>query len=249
MIDNDRLERLLRDVSDRLDVPTVPAMAPAVARRLRDDRVRPLQRPRRRTVALAVAAVVAVAGAASATSLLLQGVDIRRVPTPRAPVSPEGPPDLDLGRRATMAEAGERLGFPVPVPQIPGPPEEVFVGREPPGGRITLAYAPGPDVPRDPVTGKGMLITMFRGETDRDFIAKELGPETSLRHVSVRGAPGFWIEGQPHTLYYLDERGQVFPDTVRLAGNVLLWQRGELTLRLESRLSLGDALTVAESMP
>lgn len=249
MIENDRLARLLRDVSDRLDVPVVTAMAPSVARRLRDDRVRPLQRPRRRTLALAVAAVVAVAGAASATGLLLRGVDIRRVPSPRPPASPEGRPDLELGRRATLAEAGRRLGFAVPLPRVPGPPDEVFVGREPAGGRVTLTYEPGRGVPEDPITGKGMLITMFRGQTERDFVAKELGPDTSLRQVTVRGVPGFWIEGEPHTVYYLDDRGQVFADSVRLAGNVLLWQRGELTLRLESRLSLTGALQVAESMP
>jgi hypothetical protein len=249
VVENDPLERLLRDVRDRLDVPASEGVAPSVSSRLRDDRVRPLHRPRRRTVALAAAAVVTVAGAASATGLLLRGVDIRRVPSPRPAASPEGRPDLELGRRATLAEAGQHLGFPVPLPQIPGPPDDVFVGREPAGGRITLTYEPGAGVPEDPITGKGMLITMFRGQTERDFVAKELGPDTSLRQVAVRGAPGLWIEGEPHTVYYLDDRGQVFADSVRLAGNVLLWQRGELTLRLESRLSLTGALQVAESMP
>jgi hypothetical protein len=247
--ENDRLEKNLRELGRRLDVPDASLMASRVAQRLEDERVRSLSRPRRRTLVLAVAAVVAVAGAASATGLLIGGVEIRRVPSPRPPSSPEARPDLELGRRATLARAGQRLGFPVPIPRVPGPPDEVFVGREPPGGRVTLAYDPLPGIPVDPLTGKGMLITMFRGETERDFVSKELGPETSLRQVDVRGAPGFWIAGKPHTVYYLDDRGRVFPDTVRLAGNVLLWQRGELTLRLESRLSLGRALEVAESMP
>jgi hypothetical protein len=249
MTDQERLEHRLRELGSRLDVPSGRDMASSVAGRIRARRVRPLHRPRRRTLVLAWAAVVAVAGAASATGLLVRGVEIRRVPSPRLPSSPEAAPDLQLGRRATLAEAERRLGFAVPLPRIPGPPDDVFVGREPPGGRVTLTYDRRPGIPIDPLTGKGMLITMFRGETERDFVSKELGPETSLRHVNVRGAPGFWIEGAPHTVYYIDDRGRVFPDTVRLAGNVLLWQRGELTLRLESRLSLDRALEVAESMP
>ncbi|HEV3474358.1 MAG TPA: hypothetical protein VG602_03220 [Actinomycetota bacterium] len=249
MAENDRLEALLRDVGRRLAVPQAPGVASSVTERLSADHGPSLRRPPRRTLALAAAAVLAVAGVASATGLLVRGVDIRRVPTVRPTAPPEERPDMQLGRRATLAQAGERLGFAVPVPQIPGPPDDVFIGREPPGGRITLMYEARPGIPRDPVTGKGMLISMFRGQTERDFVTKELGPDTSLRYVAVRGAPGFWIEGEPHTVYYLDDRGQLFPDSVRLAGNVLLWQRGELTLRLESRLPLEDALAVAESMP
>ena len=245
----ENLERRLREVGKRLAAPSGEDLASSVAERIRADRARSLHRPRRRTVVLAAAAVVAVAGAASATGLLLRGVEIRRVPSPRPPASPEVPPELHLGRRATLAEAGQRLGFAVPLPRIPGPPDEVFVGREPPGGRVTLSYDPIPGIPFDPATGKGMLITMFRGRAERDFVSKELGPDTSLRQVDVGGAPGFWIEGAPHTVYYLDDRGRIFPDSVRLAGNILLWQRGELTLRLESRLSLPWALDVAESMP
>jgi hypothetical protein len=57
-----------------------------------------------------------------------------------------------------------------------------------------------------------------------------------------------WIEGAPHTVAYLDADGRLVPDTLRLAGNALIWQLGEITLRLESRLPLNPSLDVAGSM-
>jgi hypothetical protein len=36
---------------------------------------------------------------------------------------------------------------------------------------------------------------------------------------------------------------------LRVTGNVLLWQKGDLTLRLESALGLPSAIEVAESTP
>jgi hypothetical protein len=38
------------------------------------------------------------------------------------------------------------------------------------------------------------------------------------------------------------------PETIRLAGNVLLWERGELTLRIESGLTKEGAVRVAASV-
>lgn len=35
---------------------------------------------------------------------------------------------------------------------------------------------------------------------------------------------------------------------MRLAGNILIWEQGNLTLRLESDLPKGEALRIAESM-
>jgi hypothetical protein len=45
-----------------------------------------------------------------------------------------------------------------------------------------------------------------------------------------------------------DPDGTIVPDTVRLAGNVLIWQRGSLTIRLESALPLRTALRIARTV-
>jgi hypothetical protein len=66
--------------------------------------------------------------------------------------------------------------------------------------------------------------------------------------VKVSGDPGFWIAGKPHVLMFLDPNGNVIDDSVRLAGNVLLWERGDLTLRIEGALTLDQALAVAQGI-
>ena len=69
-----------------------------------------------------------------------------------------------------------------------------------------------------------------------------------VRSVTVGGEPGFFFSGEPHFFSYQDSTGQFREEQTRLAGNTLIWQRGELTLRLEGNLSAGQAVRIAESM-
>ena len=62
------------------------------------------------------------------------------------------------------------------------------------------------------------------------------------------GAPGIFLSGGPHVVFYRDASGEIRNETLRLAGNTLLWERGELLLRLESALPLEEALRVARSV-
>ena len=64
----------------------------------------------------------------------------------------------------------------------------------------------------------------------------------------MNGGQGFWIAGARHQLSFVDENGNLLPDTVRLAGNVLLWEQGELTLRIEGKLSKDQALRIASTV-
>ena len=66
--------------------------------------------------------------------------------------------------------------------------------------------------------------------------------------MRVNGEPGFWIAGDFHEVLYLDANGESIADSVRLAGNVLLWEQGDLTLRLESALTKSEALRIARSI-
>jgi hypothetical protein len=63
----------------------------------------------------------------------------------------------------------------------------------------------------------------------------------------VDGQPGFWLEGA-HFFSYFDRHGDMQSEQVRLAGNVLLWERGTRTLRLEADISKEEALRIAESV-
>ena len=64
----------------------------------------------------------------------------------------------------------------------------------------------------------------------------------------MEGGRGIWLEGEPHGFYYLDEAGQPRDETLRLARNTLLWERGPLTFRLEGDLTREQALAVARSL-
>ena len=236
------LERDLERLGRALDYPDASGLPEAVTARLRAEPV-PVRRrrPLRRAVLLAAVVVLAVAGAAVAARFVLRGVFIAPGPTP--PPAPIGE-SLGLGRSVTLAEARAEVTFPVRLPSALGAPDGVFVGA----GRVTAVFDPGDRLPRDPRTGFGALLTQFRADLDEDLIVAKL-PQTGtvVERVTVDDAPGFWLEGEPHAVYYVDEEGEVIEDTVRLAGNVLLWERGGVTYRLEADLSRDEAVAIASS--
>lgn len=92
-----------------------------------------------------------------------------------------------------------------------------------------------------------MLIMQFRARIDLPFLEKVVHEAELVEEVEVGGEAAYWIEGQ-HTLFYLDEQGQPLEQRSRLAGSTLLWQRGDVTFRLEAALSMEDAIRIAESM-
>ena len=109
-------------------------------------------------------------------------------------------------------------------------------------------------MPASDSTGVGALLTQFQGEANRNLIEKGLvddegDSETRLEVVTVGNEPGFWISGTPHGFFFVcSGAGECREERYRLAGDVLLWEHGGLTLRLESALSLEDALAIAESV-
>ncbi len=155
-----------------------------------------------------------------------------------------------LGERMTLATAQSRVGYRILIPAEAKfeVPDEVYLNEEVSGGQVTLLYRARTDLPAASFTGTGLLLTEFRGRTDRQSIEKAVGGGTGLRRVQVHGQPGFWISGAPHDLFYLDENGLHIPQQVRLAGNVLLWQHGDVTLRIEWMLGKRAALDLADSV-
>jgi hypothetical protein len=250
-----------------LAFPEVPDLVPAVVRRLEEEPARTpvldrarrvlgfpgvLRRPGRR-VALALAAVLILAGGAVAGGLLVRGVRILITPevtTPPPSPTVSGPLGrlLFLGEEASLEEARRQVDFGVLVPTAAGLPEPVvYVDDEPPGGRVSLVYAAGPRLPETEETGVGMLLMQFRGRLELPFLEKLVRAD-QIREVEVGEIRGYWVEGE-HVLVYLDERGRSFEERSRVAGNTLLWQRGDVTLRLESALPMEEAIRIAESMP
>ena len=87
------------------------------------------------------------------------------------------------------------------------------------------------------------LLTEFRGQ--EAYIEKLIEPEAKVERVDV-GDIGAWFE-EPHVLAFVDRNGRFRENTARLAGKTLLWQQGDVTLRLEGQLSKEEALRIARS--
>jgi hypothetical protein len=155
---------------------------------------------------------------------------------------------LSLGERVTLAEARRGVNFEVLLPAARGTPDEVYISNTPNGGRISLLYRPRSGLPPAAGSGVGLLVTEFRAGINDQLLRKGSGAGVTLEDVTVAGERGFWIQGKPHQLIFADDRGHFFQDSARLAGNTLLWQRGSLTLRVESGLPKAEALRIAESL-
>lgn len=212
------------------------------------------------TLALVLVAVLVFSPEARATAtdiLRLRGVEIFRgpVPTPsptrsRVPGSiPTPSPALGLGTLVTLDEARARAGYPVVVPTdaLLGAPDGVYLRAVPNSTAVSFVYTARPGIPVSADAGISALVTELRGGTvDENFFGKVLDRDTTLKKITVDGQPGFWIQGKPHFFFY-SASGAVQQETLRLAGNTLLWLRGDLLLRLEAQVDEATALRIAAS--
>ncbi|MPZ14855.1 MAG: hypothetical protein GEU73_10615 [Chloroflexi bacterium] len=268
------LQEALHELGDRIAYPPTPPIVVAVRSRLAAPpgaRRFPLfSLPAGIRLACAVLALLLVAGVGMALSpaarttvaerLGLPGIAIMHLPAlpsldasraPGADATAVGAPDrerLGLGEPVTLAEARSRVAYRVLVPTLPelGAPDEVYVGEPPRGGQVALVYRERPGVPLAPETDIGVLLTQFDGSLVIGQFGKGLGPGTQLEGVQVAGANGYWMEGAPHVVFrYQDGAGVVRSEPTRLAANVLLWQRGDLVLRLEGAIAKDQALRIA----
>ena len=158
--------------------------------------------------------------------------------------------ELDLGDRMSVSQARDAVAFEVRLPAALGQPDSVWLDTGVSGGQVALGYESSPDLPAAPGTDLGALVTQFPDAEVSDIALKKATgsqPGTTFEPVTVDGDQGFWVSGEPHVIAYLEPDGDIRNETVRLVGNVLLWESGGVTYRIESRLSLSDALAIAES--
>ena len=240
------LERALGQIARELEHPPTPDLAGTVSERLRAAPRRPARRRRRLAIAVALALLLPTAAIAAVPSLRdVLGIAGVRVEQSSEPLAPLRTRSLDLGRRVAPARAASLVGFAVVEPHAGSlrRPDEAYHRASPAGGAITFVYQP--TAARSALTRSGLLLTMFRGTGSTRFIGKLAGAGTSVEHLTVRGAQGVWIAGRPHQFAFTDARGANHVETLRLAGDTLLWQRGPLTLRLEGARSKAAALRIA----
>jgi hypothetical protein len=223
---SERLEEQLRALGLEL-FPPEPDLRAAVLARL-DTPPRRLPGSRGRPLLALVALLLALAAAAlaipQARSALERWLGLGAARIERVDTLPPLTRGTALtGAPTSRAAAAQRLGGRLYLPQRLGAPDELRAT----GLGIVAAWG-------DPVR-----IRLLEVPTGGPYFEKELHYDTSIRHVRVAGQPGIWIDA-PHGVQFAFGQPE-------LAGKVLLWERGGVTLRLDGRIGLPKALRIARS--
>ena len=72
---------------------------------------------------------------------------------------------------------------------------------------------------------------------------------TVITETRVNNQRALWLTGTPHVLITLDASGRPRLDTERsVYANTLVWEKNDVTFRLETNASLNDAIKFAESL-
>jgi hypothetical protein len=236
------LELELRQLGAAIEFPEPPDLVTRVRGQLGGAPDRGWAPRRLVAVALAVlvVAVAAVMAVPSARTAVLEWLGIRGVSVTRVETLPEVGllRTRDLGERITLAEARRRAPWIVePRSADIGLPDQVYLSTAVPGDQVTFVWGTRRKVQ--------LLMTQTPGEAVAE---KMLAPGTGVEPAEVNGKPGVWMSGDPHAIIYRDERGQFREELSRLARNTLLWQDGQLTVRIEGDLSKDEALEIARSV-
>jgi len=219
------LERELTALAAELRWPETPAL---------ELRLPPHHRRSRRPLALALAALalaLAVAlGVPAARSAILRvlhlgGVSVERVDTlPRVSQQPLG---AVLGPEVSARRARAALGAPMRLPR-----GAASLGLHLRAGVVSVVLTEPQEL---------LLSELRTGPVP--LVQKELaGSATHVTWLELDRLPALWITGRRHLVR--------FPSAPpRLAGNVLVWQSGPITFRLEGpRLGRATAVALARAL-
>jgi hypothetical protein len=240
------LTALARDVA----FPQTPSIASAVSARLTAERSRGV-RPRlpglallgrRRVLVLVSVGLLALLALAGATRLAIGAFEVRVQPNAGPSVSLPPIEPSAIGNPVSEAETVSRAGFEPALP--PGPaPDEVYVIDSGFGDAgILYAWRPSAAYSRIDGTDWGLMLIVAQG--DQEFVSKSVDRFDALVDVKVNGDRAFWIPAPHQVSITTDDGSQTFSVT----GNVLIWQVGDLSYRLETTLGRAEAIALAESM-
>lgn len=190
--------------------------------------------------ATVVLAILLIAPARDAVAGWL-GIGGVRITSGEAPTSTPPPASSTDGmpfRAAEVAALQKRVPFTILLvdEEVAGPPARVELDEDASAALVVLHY------------NEFIVVQLATEAGSAPVLEKVLGPDTSVHAVDVRGVEGIWLTGEPHQIGYVRPDGELDADTVRRAGNVLLWVQGSVTYRIEGLDSLEQSLDVAEAL-
>ena len=234
----DRVEQMLRAAARDVEFPPTPDLAGAIRGEL--DRPTPYRPPIRRVLVLAaltllVAAATVFAASPGARDAVLDLFGIDGASVERVPTLPEAPPPTTppAGERVSLAEARRRAGFEILVPRPQ--PKRAYVSDRVPRGVVSF-------------TTRRTTVTELRASIQGEYLRKLVTEGTRIKRLQVGDDRAVWLVGRPHVFFLVDARGRVVEESLREAGNVLLFERGGVVVRIEGANSLAAAVTVARSL-
>jgi hypothetical protein len=197
-------------------------------------------------VVIVVASILLIsprARQAVADLLGVAGIEIQFEPESVPPVGAS----LDLGEPVTLEAAREEVDFELSIPDDLGPPDAVFLSDRPSSGRVSMVWAENLLAAGDP--GIGLVYSQFAMELGvAEHFVKSVTPDNAVQVVEVGGIVGLWIEGAPHLISYEDAAGNRQEEETWLSGNVLMWEQGGVTHRLETTIGRTASLALARSI-
>ena len=258
-------EKQLHSVAKGMDYPRTPDIAGGVMKRLRPS-IRPQSVSRRKRLALSLTAILILFSSLMlippARAAILEFIEIgivrifRTEPTQVTPPSQESPPPMapvtatpgtpseslipileDLAGETTLEEAQQRVEYLIVLPSYPadlGEPDRVFV-QEADGEMTVLVWIDS----QQPDEVAMSLHIVPPGSWAIDKVNPALIQETT-----VNGQPAVWAVGP----YPLRLHNGDITFTRLIDGRVLIWEEAEITYRIETDLSLEEAIRVAESL-
>ena len=252
MIDQ-RLEALLTRTARSVEYPPTPNLGARVTAALREPEPTPqtlLRRPAFGFVLLAVAifvvAALAITPSRDAIARLfgVEGSNIEFLPTPlpgetatpfptavaNVTPDPRGVSPVELDRLP------ELVGFAAALPAVPEERIEstlLFYGSDP----VLVHRYPGFDLWQSRIEGYASF-------------GKSVRPDGTVEEVEVGDAPGLWVTGAEHIVSYSDRTGAHIAASQRIVeGSTLIWRTDAFFYRIETDLSLDEALRIAETLP
>jgi hypothetical protein len=236
------IEVALRDLGAHLDVPEPPDVTAAVVARL--DEPAPRGHSRLLRAAAVVLAVLIALGVLITVSppvragvlnlLRFAGIEFGSESAPAGPLPTTSVP-LPGERSVDLATAQRMSRFPVSLPPALGRPERVLVIDGEPPRIVSLLYR-----------GGTVRLDEFDGTLDYALYKKFAGAG-GVEWATVNGEPAIWVD-RPHEVVYIDRNGVHHNESARLSGKTLIWQVGDVTMRLEGDLTVLQALEIANSV-
>jgi hypothetical protein len=262
-------ERQLIAIAKGMEYPRTPDVVGAVMRRIPKEkgvREEGSRSPVSRRLAWSLMVVVILCSSLmlipTARAAILEFIQIgsvrifRSEPTPSAPPQQQFPATMvpvtatpaatsapliplleEMAGEMTLEEAERLVAYPILLPSYPpnlGSPDRVFVQDA--DGDMTILVWVDPQAPDEVLMS---LHFMPAGS----WAIKKIEPAFN-RETMVNGQYGVWAIG-PYPIRF--SNGNL--DFIRMInGHVLIWAEGDITYRLETDLSLEEAIRIAESL-